>query len=416
VDTSELRTDFMAEFVGFERLDVTTQVGAAHDRGDGSALVKLRESPFYARGGGQVADRGWIETDSARAVVEDVVRVDSDQVVVARLEHGELHAGERVRAHVDAEARRPTMANHTATHLLQAALRAVLGEHVAQAGSYVGPDKLRFDFRHDRPMTADEIARVERIVNDHIVANHPLHIFVTTQDHARELGATMLFGEKYGEHVRVVEVPDVSRELCGGTHVRSTAEIGAFVIVRETSSSQGVRRIEALTSAAALEHLRQEAAEAVDLRRRVVELEAELKRAGKAAPAPASANGADTGLIDGASEESGVWIVADVVEGADADELLHLSDRVRAKLSPAAAVLGGNGGGKAHLLASFDPAVQARGLSAVDIIREVAPIVSGGGGGRAALARAGGSDASQLDAAVKAAVDRIRAQLQGTSE
>ena len=288
VDTSELRTDFTSEFVGFERLDVTTQVGAAHDRGDGSALVKLRESPFYARGGGQVADRGWIETDSARAVVEDVVRVDSDQVVVARLEHGELHAGERVRAHVDPEARRPTMANHTATHLLQAALREVLGEHVAQAGSYVGPDKLRFDFRHDRPMTADEIARVEQIVNDHIVANHPLHIFVTTQDHARELGATMLFGEKYGEHVRVVEVPAVSRELCGGTHVRSTAEIGAFVITRETSSSQGVRRIEALTSAAALEHLRDEAAEAAELRRRVGELESELKRAGKAAPAPVS--------------------------------------------------------------------------------------------------------------------------------
>jgi alanyl-tRNA synthetase len=196
--------------------------------------------------------------------------------------------------------------------------------------------------------------------------------------------------------------------------VRSTAEIGAFLITRETSSSQGVRRIEALTSAAALAHLRREAAEAAELRGRVGELEAELKRAGKAAP-QASTNGADTGLIDGASEESGVWIVADVVEGADADELLHLSDRVRAKLSPAAAVLGGNAGGKAHLLASFDAAVQARGLSAVEIIREVAPIVSGGGGGRAALARAGGSDASQLDAAVKAAVDRIRAQLQGTS-
>ena len=176
--------------------------------------------------------------------------------MIARAEHGELHAGERVRAHVDTEARRPTMANHTATHLLHAALREVLGDHVAQAGSYVGPDKLRFDFRHGGPMTPDELHRVEAIVNEHIVANHPLHIFATTQQHARELGATMLFGEKYGEHVRVVEVADVSRELCGGTHVRSTAEIGAFVIARETSSSQGVRRIEALTSAAALEHLR----------------------------------------------------------------------------------------------------------------------------------------------------------------
>src|SRR5205823_6478912 len=159
------------------------------------------------------------QRDRARAVVEDVVRVDDDQVVVARLEHGDLHAGERVHAHVDGEARRPTMANHTGTHLLHAALREVLGDHVTQAGSYVGPDKLRFDFRHGAPMTDEEVARVTAIVNDHIVANHPLHVFVTTQEHARDLGAMMLFGEKYGEHVRVVEIPDVSRELCGGTHV-----------------------------------------------------------------------------------------------------------------------------------------------------------------------------------------------------
>jgi len=153
------------------------------------------------------------------------------------------------------------------------------------------------------------------------------------------------------------------------------------------------------------------------LRARVGELEAEVRKVAKQAPAAAaSANGGDAGLIDGASEESGVWIVADVVDGADADRLLQLSDKVRAKLSPAAAVLGGNAGGKAHLVASFDPAAQARGLSAVDVIREVAPIVSGGGGGRPALARAGGSDASQLEAAVKAAADRIREQLQGSPE
>ena len=172
-------------------------------------LVKLRESPFYPKGGGQVADTGWIETDAARAAVEDVVRLDDDQVIVARLEHGELHKGERVRARVDGEARRPTMANHTATHLLHAALRGRLGDHVTQAGSYVGPDKLRFDFRHSAPLTPDELADVERVVNEHVVANHPLHIFVTSRDHARELGAMMLFGEKYGEHVRVVEVPEV---------------------------------------------------------------------------------------------------------------------------------------------------------------------------------------------------------------
>ena len=410
VEVSELASDFQTEFVGYERLDVTTQVGAVHAQDDGTVLLKLRESPFYPTGGGQVADSGWIESDSARAAVEDVVRRDDDQVVVARLEHGELHPGERVRAHVDVGARRPTMANHTATHLLHAALRGRLGDHVTQAGSYVGPDKLRFDFRHSGPLAPDELADVERTVNEHVIANHPLHIFVTSRDHAGELGAMMLFGEKYGDHVRVVEVPEVSRELCGGTHVRSTAEIGPFVVTRETSSSQGIRRIEAITAGAALAHLRGEAAEARALRGRVSELEAEVKQAARAAP-PALENGSVAGLIDGASEEAGVRIVAAVVTDADADRLLQMSDSIRSKLSPAAVVLGGDAGGKAHLVASFDGGAQERGLSAVDVIRAVAPIVDGGGGGRPAMARAGGSNPAQLDEAIRAAEDAIRERL-----
>jgi alanyl-tRNA synthetase len=410
-EVSALDSDFTSEFVGYERLEVTTQVGALQDQGDGTVLLKLRESPFYPKGGGQVADTGWIESDLARAAVEDVVRVDDDQVIVARLEHGELHRGERVRARVDAEARRPTMANHTATHLLHAALRGRLGEHVTQAGSYVGPDKLRFDFRHSAPLSAEELADVERVVNEHVIANHPLHVFVTSRDHAQELGAMMLFGEKYGDHVRVVEISGVSRELCGGTHVRSTAEIGPFVVTRETSSSQGIRRIEAVTAGAGLAHLRAEAHEAEALRRRVSELEAEVKRAARAAPAGAEGNGNVAGLIDGAGEEAGVRIVAAVVAGADGDQLLQLSDRIRSKLSPAAVVLGGNAGGKAHLVASFDGGAQERGLSAVDVIRAVAPIVDGGGGGRPAMARAGGSNPAQLDEAVRAAEDAIRERL-----
>ena len=410
VDVSELESDFASEFVGYEHLDVATQIGALADRGDGALLLKLRESPFYATGGGQVADTGWIESEGGRAIVEDVVRLDADQVVVARLERGELHAGERVRAHVDPQARRPTMANHTATHLLHAALRSVLGDHVTQAGSYVGPDKLRFDFRHGGPLSTEEVAGVEQFVNDHVVANHPLHVFVTGRDHARELGAMMLFGEKYGDHVRVVEIPEVSRELCGGTHVRSTAEIGAFVITRETSSAQGIRRVEAITAGAALAHLRAEAADAAVLRGRVSELEAELKRAPKAA-GPPSANGRVAGLIDGATEEAGVRIVVGVVDDADGDALLAMSDRIKAKLSPAAVVLGGAAGGKAHLVASFDGGAQERGLSAVDVIRAVAPIVDGGGGGRPAMARAGGKDPSRLEDAVRAAEDAIREKL-----
>ena len=395
---------FTTEFVGYENLDLTTQVGALRESGDGTLLVKLRESPFYAKGGGQVADAGWLESESGRAAVEDVIRLDDDQVLVARLERGELHSGDKVRARVDAARRRPTMANHTATHLLHRALRGVLGEHVTQAGSYVGPDKLRFDFRHSASLEPSELARVEQLVNDDVVANHPLRTFITSQDHARELGAMMLFGEKYGEHVRVVEIADVSRELCGGTHVRSTAEIGPFVVLRESSSSQGVRRIEAITSAAALEHLRERSREADRLAGELAERDAELRRlrarGGGGGGGGGSANGADAALEAAAVDADGVRVVAAAIEGADSDELLQTSDRLKARLAPAVVVLGSAADGKVHIVANFDQRVVERGLSAVDVIREVAPLVGGGGGGRPTMARAGGSQPDGLDQAL----------------
>ncbi len=396
---------FATEFVGYEKLDVTSQLGALGDGGDSTLLVKLRESPFYARGGGQVADAGWIESDSGRAAVVDVIRVDDDQVIVAELERGELSRNDRVRAHVEYDRRRPTAANHTATHLLHRALRDTLGEHVTQAGSYVGPDKLRFDFRNDRPVSRDELADIERIVNEWIVQNHPLHIFVTSQDHARELGATMLFGEKYGDHVRVVEIKDVSRELCGGTHVRSTAEIGAFVLTRETSSSQGVRRIEAITGEAAIAHLRERSELATELLESVAERDREIKRLKTASPAPAAErNGAaEAGLAERAVEQGGVRVVAASVPGIDSDALLQASDRLKNSLAPAVIVLGSSLEGKVHLVANFDQSAVDQGLSAVDVIREVAPIVGGGGGGRPTMARAGGSDPDALERAVDAA-------------
>jgi alanyl-tRNA synthetase len=408
---SELDAGFTTEFVGYEQLDVRTQVGALVPEGDGVVRLKLRESPFYAAGGGQVSDTGVIESDNGRAVVEQVVRLDDDQQIVARIEHGEIAAGERVRAHVSGEARRPTMANHTATHLLHAALREVLGDHVTQAGSYVGPDKLRFDFRNDAPMTPEQVARVEEIVNRRILENRPLHIFVTEQERARELGAMMLFTEKYGDQVRVVEVPDVSRELCGGTHVRSTAEIGAFVIMRESSSSQGVRRIEAVTAQAAIDHLRRRAADADRLEAETAQLRAALRKSERGGGAGGSGNGREASLIDSAGEQDGVRIVAAVLDDVDADTLLAVSDRIRARLAPAAIVLGSSTDGKVHLIASIDQPVVDRGLSAVDLIREIAPIVGGGGGGRPTMARAGGKHPAQLEAAIAAAETAIRERL-----
>jgi alanyl-tRNA synthetase len=407
---SELDDGFETEFVGYEQLDVQTQIGALVVGEDGLLRLKLRESPFYAAGGGQVSDQGVIESENGRAVVEQVLRQEGDQQIVARLEHGSLSAGERVRAHVAAAVRRPVMANHTATHLLHAALRQVLGDHVTQAGSYVGPDKLRFDFRHDAPLAPEQLAEVERIVNEVILENRPVHTFVTERARAQELGAMMLFGEKYGEQVRVVEVPEFSRELCGGTHVRSTAEIGAFLTVRESSSSQGVRRIEALTSSEAIDRLRRRAADADRLEQELTALRAQARKAERPGAAPA-ANGREAGLIESASDQDGIRVVAAVVGELDADALLAVSDRVKSRLSPAVVVLGSSSDGKAHLIASVDQPAVDRGLSAVELIRVIAPMVGGGGGGRPTMARAGGSDPEQLDAAIAAAESAIREQL-----
>src|SRR3989440_64431 len=237
-------------------IDLTLELVAEH----GGVLVKLAESPFYAAGGGQVSDAGTLECadGDCRAHVAEVYRLGDDQVVAVAVEEGDLELGERVVARVDAVARHATEANHTATHLLHAALRERLGGHVRQAGSYVGPDKLRFDFTHGQALTPDELRDVEDRVNEWVLANRPVRALTTTLDEARRLGAMALFGEKYGDVVRMVEVGDgsFSRELCGGTHVRSTAEVGVFRVMSETSSAANVRRIEALTGPAAVELLR----------------------------------------------------------------------------------------------------------------------------------------------------------------
>src|ERR687898_1602435 len=238
-------------FTGYERTEQATAIGAVEQE-DGRILAKLVESPFYATGGGQVADAGVVECESGdcRALVVDVVRVGDDQALVLEPERGELHEGERVVARVDPAHRRPTACNHTATHLLHAALRARVGAHVRQAGSYVGPDKLRFDFTHGSPLTADELADVEGMIGDWIAANHAVRAIETTRAEAEALGALALFGEKYGDWVRMVEIENVSRELCGGTHVATTSELGLFHLTAETSSASNVRRIEAVTGPA----------------------------------------------------------------------------------------------------------------------------------------------------------------------
>ena len=387
---------FETEFVGYEKTDVLTQIGALEPLEGGLFLAKLRESPFYPDGGGQVTDQGYLENEEtgARARLHEAHRIGDDQVLV--FEGEDFAAGDRVRAVVLWSARFPTMANHTATHLLHAALREVLGDHVRQAGSAVRPDKLRFDFTHERAVTDEERERVEEIVNEKVFENHPVHVFETPLEEARNLGAMMLFGEKYGEDVRVVEVPGFSRELCGGTHVRSTAEIGPFVLVSESSVGSGARRIEALTAGEAYTWLRERGRELDDVRR-------ELERARKEAKAPkTAAAGADVSYRD---ETDGI-VTAEVtaVKGA---QLRDLSDQIRQQKRAQAVLLGSVDDGRAYLVVNLDKSLVDRGLDAVPVAREAGKKIGGGGGGRPNLGEAGGKNPAGLEEAYQVARSQL---------
>jgi alanyl-tRNA synthetase len=388
---------FATEFVGYEKTDVLTQIGALEQLEEGLFLAKLRESPFYPAGGGQVTDAGWIELDgdpSTRAELQDAYRIEDDQVLL--FEGGEFSEGDRVRAVVPWAVRFPTMANHTATHLLHKALQDVLGDHVRQAGSAVRPDKLRFDFTHGAPLTQEERAEIERRINEKIFASLPVLAFVTTIDEARRLGAMMLFGEKYGAHVRVVEIPGYSRELCGGTHVRSTAEIGPFVVLSESSVGAGARRIEALTSGEAYAYLHGLASETDELR---AELERERRQVRRQTAEPVRE--ADV-VVFREGEQDGVNVVVAEVKAVTADELLEISDRLKQERRPAAVFLGTRENGRVHLVANFDKSLETR-LDAVKVIRTAAEQVGGGGGGRATMARAGGKNPDNLPRALETA-------------
>ena len=419
-----------SRFVGYEKLRAETSLLAV--KGDnGRALVKLEESPFYAEGGGQVADSGEIRWEAGSARVADVYRLGDDQAIELqgsgladdRSGMQDLTPGVRVEADVDHVSRFATMRNHTATHLLHAALRERLGTHVRQAGSAVRPDKLRFDFTHGAPLTNEELRDVGDRVNEWIKESHWVRAIEMSRMDAERLGAMALFGEKYGDWVRVVEVEDVSRELCGGTHVLNTAAIGIFAIASEGSSAANVRRIEALTGPAAIDWFRGRSRELSEVGRivgseqdpvsaarrmaeQLSELEEQSKQAGSADLSKKAEEMAATGQRIG-----GVTVFVGRGEGADQRSLLDLADRIKSRAGEAAVVLGGTGDGKVALVASFSKEVTDRGISASDVIREVAQIVGGGGGGRDNVAQAGGRDPSKLDEALSAARHAIEAKL-----
>ena len=413
------------EFVGYETTERETTL-AAIAGSNGQLFAKLAESPFYATGGGQVADRGVVECadGDCLARVTDVFRIGDDQVLALTSERGSPSPGTRVRARVDPAARHATECNHTATHLLHAALRATLGDHVHQAGSYVGPDKLRFDFTHSSGMDTAELAEVEGQVNAWILESHPVSALTTTLDEARRLGAMALFGEKYGDIVRMVEVGDgsFSRELCGGTHVRLTSEIGVFHLLAESSSAANVRRIEAVTGPEAVELLRghdrllrEASAELRVPAERVpaaaAELRAELRTLQRSVRAAAGGGVDIDTLIDGAAELGGARIITASVDAGDGKALADLADRLKSKLGEGAVVLGSAGEGRVDLVATVTPGLVERGVRAGEIVKLAASAVGGGGGGRDTMARAGGRDPERLPEALAAAREAIEAAL-----
>jgi alanyl-tRNA synthetase len=431
--------DFTTRFTGYETERQHTSVGAVWNfTGDAHRfLVKLAESPFYPAGGGQVSDVGVVECEDGdcRARVENVFRFGDDQVLEVALEQGTLDPEKPVLARVDHAARHATECNHTATHLLHAALRERLGGHVRQAGSYVGPDKLRFDFSHSQALSADELRDVEDRVNEWILANDPVRPITTTLDEARRLGAMALFGEKYGDVVRMVQIGEgeYSRELCGGTHVRATAEIGLFHIQSETSSAANVRRIEALTGPAAVQLLRahdhwlteiaatlrtrpEGAPEAVserELERRRLEKELKDLRGGGGAGSSGDGPGVDLdALVAQATELDGARVLSATVDAPDPKALPELVDRLKGRLPDAAIVLGGALDGRVHLIVGVAPSVVARGVKAGAVVKAAAAVVGGGGGGRDTLAQAGGRDPEKLQDALDAARAAIEAALE----
>jgi alanyl-tRNA synthetase len=412
------------EFVGYETLRANTGL-AAVQADDGRVLIKLEQSPFYAEGGGQVADSGSLRwANGEEAEVTDVYRVGDDQALEV---DGAPEAGaslEAVVAEVDRETRHATMRNHTATHLLHAALRERLGTHVRQAGSAVRPDKLRFDFTHGQALGAEELRAVEDRVNEWIKESLPVRWLEMNRGEAEKLGAMALFGEKYGEWVRVVEVDGVSRELCGGTHVANTAEVGIFKIAAEGSSAANVRRVEALTGPAAIDWFR----EREERLREVGELLgtpqdplAGARRAAKAAKAAGEgARQASKELLAeeaerltaAAEEIGGVKAAVGAAPVADQKLLLDLANRVQSKLGgESVVVLGGAEGEKVGLVVLVSKDAVARGLSAAAIVAEAAPIVGGGGGGRDEMAQAGGKEPARLDEALAAARSLVEREL-----
>ncbi len=410
-------------FTGYEKLEEPAKVVALYAEGVATnelkagqtGVVVLDTTPFYAESGGQVGDEGVIASARARSFqVDDTQKIKADVFGHhGTLASGSLKVGDAVTAKVDMDKRHATMRNHSVTHLMHKALREVLGDHVQQKGSLVDADKTRFDFTHNNPVTDEQIREIERRVNAEILANQETMARVMEIEAAKQTGAVMLFGEKYGDTVRVLDIGS-SRELCGGTHVQRTGDIGLFKVVGEGGVAAGIRRIEAVTGANALAYLQQ--LEATVNRRRAARLKAsptELqgrvtqvldqvraleKEVAQLKGKLASSQGDE--LVSQAVDVKGIKVLAARLDGADAKTLRDTMDKLKDKLKTAAIVLAAVDGGKVQIAAGVTADSMGR-VKAGDLVNFVAQQVGGKGGGKADMAMAGGTDASKLPAALQ---------------
>jgi alanyl-tRNA synthetase len=389
-----------------------------------SGEVLLDQTPFYAEAGGQIGDTGVLENEETTVPVQDayapVAGYTFHKVVVER---GRLDVGDFLTARVDSERRRRIKANHTGTHLLHAALREVLGPHVKQAGSLVAPDRLRFDFTHYAPLTEEDIAEIEKLVNDEVLRNRAVVTHVKPLDEALKSGAMALFGEKYASDVRVVSVPGFSTELCGGTHVNATGDIGPLKIVSDSSIAAGVRRIEALTADAAIERFQadeqiikrlteQLKSQSTELPGQIEKLQEQVRRSEREIEQLKMklALGHSESAADEIREISGIKVLSRRVSDLDASGLRQLADALSQRVKSGVVVLGQATDGKASLVVRVTDDLTGR-LNAGNIVREIASIVGGKGGGRADLATGGGGQPEKLDQALSSSFVTVEKML-----
>jgi alanyl-tRNA synthetase len=421
------------EFFGYTQLAITAKIevllvnGISQEEAEAGTEVQivLDKTPFYAESGGQIGDKGYISGDGILIRIEDVKKESDFFVHFGKVERGTIRIADQITAQIDTSCRRRSQANHTATHLLQAALKKVVDEGISQAGSLVSFDSLRFDFNCPRALTADEVQQVEELVNSWICEAHSAKIEVLPLAEAKARGAIAMFGEKYGDEVRVIDFPGVSMELCGGTHVNNTSEIGVFKIISEAGVSSGVRRIEAVSGASVLDYLNVRDQVTKDLcfrfkikpeeiPDRITTLQTELRNSEKTIQTLKSqlAIVKSDSLLQTAETVGEHKIIVSQLEDVDAESLKDAAERLLQKIGNGAVVLGSiPEEGKVSIVAAFSSEVNKKGIQAGKFVGNVAKICGGGGGGKPNLAQAGGRDASKLPQALETAKNDLLAGL-----